>query len=162
MILETLINGISQTTVMGSPNFPLPMNVRDQAGALRAVTPNLEATLQLPKNGQGKVTLVAAASETVNLLGEGSVQLGINQDRFVILRVKVTADQVIVAAANETAAKQGALELAVADDGSNFPFALGAKLKDAADLLRAVPGPQPGDFTVLAPDGGLEIRQLTR
>lgn len=162
MILETLINGISQTTVMGSPNFPLPMNVRDQAGALRAVTPNLEATLQLPKNGQGKVTLVAAASETVNLLGEGSVQLGINQDRFVILRVKVTADQVIVAAANETAAKQGALELAAADDGSNFPFALGAKLKDAADLLRAVPGPQPGDFTVLAPDGGLEIRQLTR
>ncbi|MCU0489552.1 MAG: hypothetical protein MUE67_11455, partial [Anaerolineales bacterium] len=162
MVLNALVNGISLTKTMGPPDFPLPVNVRDQAGALRAVVPNLDLTLELPKSGQGKVALVASASDTVQLAGEAAVQVGINQDRLVILRVKVSADQVIVAAADEAEAKKNALELAAADDGSNFPFALGARLKDVADLLRVVPGPQAGNFTVLAPDGGLEVQQLAR
>ncbi len=162
LLMNPIANGVSEDTAMLPPNIPAPLNVRDRNGALGVVTPNFEAQVQLPKNGQGKLILTAAMNDLVSLIGESALRLGINQSRFVVFLARVAVDQIPLDAADEADAKRKLLELAEPADGSASPLKLGAAVKELADLIIVERGAAPGKFVALAPNGGLKIQQLDR
>lgn len=162
MLINPQAGGVSESIGMNFANIPVPMNVRDLSGDLKVITPNLEASIKLPKNSKGKVILTAAMNDLVSLVGEEKhLNLGDNQDRFVILQARMESEKISVDAADEAEARRKVLALAEPTDGSASILKLGAGAKEMKDFFK-VEREAAGKFTVLVPNGCLEVIQLSR